>query len=380
MIHLIEKTGAIYSDRREGGISMNVAIMGAGLSGLCCAITLERLGVNPTIYEKRRIVGDRFINGEAFMSLLTRPIIDPIRYFMEEHQIEIKPVSHIRTMQIFSENEQATINGNLGFLNIRGRHPLALENQLANQVKSPIHFHSEYTYEELLETHSHVVLATGDASYAEKLQPFKVDTTASLIGATIEGNFDRYTVFIWLNNRFAPKGYGYLLPFSETEANLVLGYPDNLVQANKEELWNEFYNEVCMTLNQSLKVTDSFNISNYIMGTCSFPRIGNTFFVGNCFGSLMPFLGFGQLEAMLTGIYAAYDICGLGKYEDLVKPIQNSYNDSATLRHAIEKLETPMHDIIVKQLDGYLGKALFQKTRINPLKVMGFLLRPFVRG
>ncbi len=32
---------------------MNVAIMGAGLSGLACAITLEKMGVTPTIFEKR---------------------------------------------------------------------------------------------------------------------------------------------------------------------------------------------------------------------------------------------------------------------------------------------------------------------------------------
>ncbi|WP_243292708.1 NAD(P)-binding protein, partial [Bacillus sp. FJAT-47783] len=210
---------------------MNVAIMGAGLSGLACAITLERNGITPVIYEKRSQVGDRFINAEAFMNVLTRPITDPIHFFMERHQINIKPVSHIRTLHIFSENEQAKIEGHIGFVNIRGRHHLSFEQQLANQLQTPIHFHSTCTYEELLHEHSHVIMATGDGAYTEKLQPYEKNTTACLTGATVEGNFDRYTVMVWLDHRFAPKGYGYLLPFSDKEANIVVAYPDNIVRA-----------------------------------------------------------------------------------------------------------------------------------------------------
>jgi len=50
---------------------MNVAIMGAGLSGLDCAIGLERHGVHPIISEKRSQAGDRFINAELFASIFS---------------------------------------------------------------------------------------------------------------------------------------------------------------------------------------------------------------------------------------------------------------------------------------------------------------------
>ncbi|MGE5454026.1 MAG: NAD(P)-binding protein, partial [Methylocystaceae bacterium] len=33
--------------------------MGAGLSGLCCAITLKKQGLDPVVFEKRNQVGDR---------------------------------------------------------------------------------------------------------------------------------------------------------------------------------------------------------------------------------------------------------------------------------------------------------------------------------
>jgi flavin-dependent dehydrogenase len=48
---------------------MEVAIKGAGMSGLSCAITLEKHGIKPTIFEKRNRVGDRFVNGGDTFSI-----------------------------------------------------------------------------------------------------------------------------------------------------------------------------------------------------------------------------------------------------------------------------------------------------------------------
>jgi flavin-dependent dehydrogenase len=50
-------------------MTMNIAIMGAGLSGLACAITLEKHGITPEIYESRSRVGDRFVNWEVLLSI-----------------------------------------------------------------------------------------------------------------------------------------------------------------------------------------------------------------------------------------------------------------------------------------------------------------------
>ncbi len=351
--------------------------MGAGLSGLSCAKILEENGLSPYIFEKRSEVGDRFTNCEILLSPLSKPINDAIKFLAEEYHLYLQPQYNIQKLALYSENKKAEITGNLGFTNLRGRAKNSFEKQLEKQIKSKIIFKSKNTYEELLQEYTHVVLATGDAAYATKIQDYKVDLTVTLKGVNVEGEFDPYTVRAWLNNKLAPGGYGYLIPISHTEAHIVIGYPEyqkNQVN-DKEELWNKFLKEVSTTLTQKFKIKDHFEINKYIIGLCKYPRLGNTFFTGNNFGSIMPFLGFGQVEAILTGIYAAYDICGKGKYEEMIEPLRESYQESLALRKTFEKMDNKNFDFMVAHLNGTLGQKVFN-GKYNYLKLASKLLKP----
>jgi len=353
--------------------------MGAGLSGLACAITLEKYGVSPTIFEKRSRVGDRFVNGEALLPVFNRPINDDYAYLSENHGIFLQPLANISKMNFYSENRQGVVSGHLGFINSRGRDDESFESQLSRQVKSEITFNSKYTYEELLQGFTHVILATGDAAYAQKVQNFQVDLTVTLKGATVEGKFDRHHVAIWLDNNLAPKGYGFLLPYSEKEAVITIGFPDSSENQslNVESLWDRFYTKVCKDLDQNLKITDQFEVNRYIMGLCEYPRLGNTFFVGNCFGAMMPAFGFGQLSSILTGIYVAHDLCGKGNYEDQVKSLRKSYHNSLVIRHAMEQLDNHKLDILVTLLNNRFSNHILTSKKFNPLVIASYILRPF---
>lgn len=355
--------------------------MGAGLSGLACAITLEKNGIKPTIFEKRDKVGDRFVNGEVLLDIFSRPVHDCIASLSDQYGIYLKPTASIQKMKLFSKNEQAVIEGHLGFSNIRGREQDSFESQLGRQTQSNIHFNSKKTYEQLLNEYSHVVLATGDGAYAMETKNFRKDLSVSIKGATIEGSFDRYTVMAWIDYDLSPYGYCFLIPYSEKEATISVAIPDlpENEKVNMDDLWEQFYPKAQSQLGQVLRVTDQFQITGYIMGICQYPRIGNTFYVGNCFGTMMPFMGFGQYASILSGVYAAYDLCGLGDYEELMKPLRQSYKDSLVLRRAMEQLSNEGIDRIIQGLQGYWGEKLFQTKTINPLKIASYLLRPYIK-
>lgn len=185
----------------EAGIEMNIAIMGAGLSGLACALTLEKNGISPTIFEKRSRVGDIFVNGEVLLSIFNFPVHDCIKSLSEEYGIDLKPTAAIMRLKLFSKNEKALIEGDLGFSNTCGRHQNSFESQLGQQTKSTIHYNSEKTYEQLASEYSHVVMATGDGDYAKETKNYREDLTVSIKGAAIEGDFDRYTVMAWVKQQ-----------------------------------------------------------------------------------------------------------------------------------------------------------------------------------
>lgn len=339
---------------------MDVAIMGAGMAGLSCAITLEKHGITPTIFEKRNCVGDRFVNAEAMFSIFNRPVKDCLAHITENYNIKLKPIDEVTNLFVHSNNEISSIKGNIGYTNIRGRHEQSYEKQLEKQVKSSINFNSIKDYEELCKNFEYVVLATGDGEYASHLGNYNCNLTCTIKGVTVVGDFVTSNPHVWFNYGIIPKGYAWLLPYSATEANLVIAYPDypaNII-LDINEIWDKFYNLACSNLDQNFRITDNFEITRYMMGICNKAKIDNTYFVGNCFGTISPGLGFGQFTSILTGVYAAYDICGIDSYEKLSKPLFENYNHSLVLRRFMENLTDDQLDFHVKNLDNILFNKL----------------------
>ena len=361
---------------------MEVAIMGAGISGLSCAITLERYGITPIIFEKRNRVGDRFVNTEAMFNIFNRPVKDCLPYIAENYHINLKPIDEVNKLFIHSKNEIGTIDGKIGYTNIRGRHKDSYENQLKKQVKCNINFNSTCEYEELCKNFEYVVLASGDGEYASHLGNYRCDLTCTIKGATVEGEFAASNSHVWFNYDILPKGYAWLMPFSEKEANLVIAYPDypDNIKLDINDMWKKFYNLSCKNLNQNLKITDNFEITRYMLGICNKPKIDNTYFVGNCFGTISPGLGFGQYTSILTGVYSACDICGVGSYEELSKPLFENYSHSLVLRTFLENLTDDEIDFQVKNLNNKIMDKLVDKlcSSTNSIELLK-LSTPFMR-
>lgn len=354
---------------------MEVAIIGAGISGLSCAITLEKHGVSPIIFEKRSCPGDRFVNAEAMFSILERPVRDGLAYVSAEYGIHLEPISEVNPLVLHSKNYKSAVEGKLGYTNVRGRREDSFESQLARQVQSEIRFHSSGDYAEIAENYESVVLATGDGEYSIKLDNYRSDVTCSLKGATVEGTFLVAEPHVWFNYEILPKGYAWLIPYSSREANLVIAfpeYPESQIY-DIDTMWELFFELACRDLKQELKITDQFQIRHYMMGICKSPKIGNTYFTGNCFGALSPGLGFGQFTSILTGVYAALDICGAGRYEELVKPLFENYDHSLALRRFLEGLNDDTFDRAVKGcnfklIDSFISRVFSSDSDFDLLK------------
>jgi flavin-dependent dehydrogenase len=296
-------------------------------------------------------------------SILNRPNKDWVPYLANDHHINLKPIAEVNKLFIHSKNEISSINGKIGNTNSRGRHEESYESQLASQVKSKINFNSTYEYEKLCKDFDCVILATGDGQYACNLGNYRCDLTCTIKGAIVQGDFVKGNPHVWFNYEILPKGYAWLIPFSEKEANFVIAYPDypDNIKLDINDLWDKFYNLACANLDQNLKITDNFEITKYIMGICDKPKIDYTYFVGNCFGTISPGLGFGQYTSFLSGIYSALDICKQGTYEDLSKPLFENYNHSLALRRFLENLTDDKIDFGVKNLDSKIMGEFFDK-------------------
>ncbi|MFQ3546207.1 NAD(P)-binding protein [Halobacillus rhizosphaerae] len=360
---------------------MKTAIIGAGLSGLACALTLEKYGHQAEIFEKRQMVGDRFVIAEAMFSMLHTPIDDEIRYLSDTHGIHLTPSSNIQKVFCYSKNESACLDGSIGFTNMRGKHPDSYEKQLAAQLNSTIHYNHNVRYDDVKNDYTHVILATGDALDTTQFQPYDVAYKASFKGAVLAGEFNPTEAHTFFNNDFAPKGMAYLLPHSQSEASLVLAYPQysENEDLDKEELWKMCYEECSKILDQDFKIMHEYSIKDYRIGKIEHARIGNTFFVGNCWGAITPVFGFGQFESILTGIYAAQDIAGYGDYQKLVEPLSQGYHDSLSLRRTIEKFDNHKLDLIIKSLNNKALEGIITNKNINFFKLISRLVHPFSR-
>ncbi|TGB01461.1 FAD-dependent oxidoreductase [Halobacillus salinus] len=360
---------------------MKIAIIGAGLAGLCCAITLEKNGLEVDVFEKREIAGDRFTNAEAMFSMTQHPVDDAVKYLSETYGIHLKPSSNIQKLLCYSKNELGELDGKLGFINMRGKHPDSYESQLAAQLKTDIQYHHNVSYDDISKEYTHVVLATGDPLDTKKLQPYDVAFRATFRGALIEGEFNQTEAHAFFNYDIAPKGMAYLLPHSDTTASLVNVYPQypDTEGYDKEKLWEKCFEECCRRLDQDFTITSNFSLKDYIIGKAESSRIGNTFFVGNCWGSITPAFGLGQFESMLTGIYAAQDIAGLGDYDKLTKHLSQGYHDSLTLRRTLEKLDNDQLDLVTKSINNKFAEELITNKHINLFKMIGRTLHPFSR-
>lgn len=320
---------------------MRVAIIGAGVSGLSCAIELERHGVKPVIFEKRAHVGEALLYSTTWPRVINRPLQDPLRYLKRKYSLELTPSNHIKKMLMFSPGYNATERGSLGYIFRRGFQKHSLEYQLMDYLKGPITFNRFVEIDDIKDDFDYVLVASANSFPAKQLGLWTDTFNAQVRIATIVGKFNPREIIMWMNINYAKNGFCYLVPSSEKEASLVL-IVNSVTSSEFEYYWRRFL----FTENIDYYISHTTNAEH----DCGFVQplsMGNILFAGNAAGFTDDLIGCGSLNAVESGMLAARAMIYNKDYNVLAAPIFRDMVKLNELRKAYNTLDNKKIDLIV---------------------------------
>ena len=343
---------------------MNVAIIGAGVAGLSCAIQLERYNIIPTIYERKGYIGDFESHITAFIDLINRPINDFIKYADEELKIKITPVQTVNKITHYSANKKMVARGNLGYLIKRNSDPDSLILELFSQLKKPnVLLNQNADYVTLQNEYDYVIIANGDNNYTNELGCWHERVSGWIRGAIVLGDFNPNEIIMWIDKDYSNKGYAYLTPFSDKKASISL-YVPYTTEKEIDKYWELFL----YTENIKYSIIEEFKTQHH-SGYVYPLKVNNVLFAGAAGGTVDPFLGFGQANSILQGFYAAQSIKNNINYEGLSKQINQNNDNSWEFRKTFDKASNNDYDKILASL-GFIGvNQIVFNTPLNVFKI-----------
>ncbi len=350
---------------------MRVAILGAGLAGLACAHELERLGVQPVLYEKRHRVGERFPNTEVMPQFLHHaPGQDIWHYVRRNLHLPLQPSAVLNRITVHSPQRQVQTGGHLGYLTIRGHDERSLERQLERHIRAPIHFNAAPQPEELAARYDRVVIATGTCEPTRALGLWQRDLAWWGRGAIVRGDFEPTAVQMWLHTDYALTGNGYLAPLDERHATVGVGVPDSNA-GEIDRLWQRFQ----AAEGRHWQIEQEIKFEKYEVGRAARVVTGPYLLVGNAGGFLDPlFLG-GQCNAMTSGVMAARQLVqGDDSLVRYWRTYRRYYRRLLALRYRANRLTNQDFDRLVRLMGWPGARTLLYDTPVNWFQPAGALL------
>lgn len=360
--------------------SMEIAIIGAGLAGLACALECERLGETAEIFERHHSVGWPWPSITALIDLFNRKYgFDSLQFLKDTYDINIKYALEEKTYIMKSPNNEITINGKLGYSIYRGKETDSIENQLVRELrKTPIHYNALSNYKELSKKYDFVVVASGRDFEAKELGIWEEQGRISMIGALALGSFQQNLTHLYFDTEYAGSGYARVSPFSASEAIVsiyVIGKEDfNNQQIDINRYFERFVEKEKL---DKLEIMYRYIKPPYSTGKVSTFRVDNVLLTGRAAGLTERLLGVGAIEALSSGVMAARAIIHDEDYSELIKPIYDHVENLSAFRNKIEKFKNEDFDKILTILGTPGIKQLVYNTNINFTDIAGSILKDF---
>jgi digeranylgeranylglycerophospholipid reductase len=352
---------------------IKIAIMGAGLAGLSCAHELEKYGLNPVIFEDLNFIGDREAHMVATISVADRPMKNVLEYFKETCHLDLKPVDKIKKITHYSPNKKMVVKGGkLGYFFRRGKEYNSIKGQIYSQLSNTeIMYSQKPDYKQLATEYDYVVVANGLPIITKELGCWSDLISGWIMAATIEGDFDTNELVMWINHKCCKNGYAYLCPYDANKATLALFVP--LVNLKIiEYYWKQFLSIASVKI--SFKIVEEWAVEHF-SGYVSPHKIGNIFFAGAAGGAVSPLLGFGSINSISMGVFAAQAIVEGLDYEKLLKPILDKEMAFSQIRKFFDSLNDKGFDSMLKIM-GFPGiKQLIYHSNVNVIKHFGNTLK-----
>jgi len=336
----------------------NVAIIGAGLSGLACAFELQKKGIVPEIFEKTTLIGENLELPAVILKMFNSPIRDPLKYLKKHYDISLAPHYNINEFKIVTPNKTTTITGHVGWIFRRGSFEGSMNDQIRKLISAPITLDAPKNFRDMKSKYNHVVIASGSLSEAEEMNMLQLTYNSFARIATVEGKFSTDSVTIWLNTEYAKNSYAYIVPDTETRAKLVL-IVNGIKNYELDMHWEKFLN----TEKLQYKIVKTFD-TNYKVGSCNTVQMGNLYFTGFAGGFIDDVMGIGAPYAIISGVSAARAIIENKNYTKIMRAFEKDVKKKHVLRQAMDLAGNQQFDKLNNFLDNQLVKVLTYK---NPL-------------
>ena len=284
-----------------------IKIIGAGMSGLAAGITLSLNGHNTTVFEQHSKIGMGC--GHNVMAIRNYGLpYDQMEKFNKMHLKlrDVKPIYKIvkyapsgRSMDVFSKTNPIL------YAVMRGDSKYSFDVQLKDQFEK-VGGKIEYGVKKSL--HEGDIIATRGI--------FK---NFWCVGQEfVDVNIDSETILFFMDNRYCPQGYIYLMPYGKNELSIAATTYD--LNCPLPLLFKKFLDEnaiVSKILEGSTKVGD-FGCEAY-SNIPKTAKIKDKLFVGAAAGFIESARGFGVKYALESGVLAGKSINDGLNYDTLWK-------------------------------------------------------------
>lgn len=341
---------------------MKIAIIGAGTCGLSCALECERLGIIPDVFERDSTAGWVWPMVIVWPEVLSRGIGDAREHLREKYNIDIKPLAELQTIIMKSQNREVKIEGKLGYLMLRGKHVLSLENQLLLTLNhTPVSYNRPVDYKELSKKYDYVVVASGNDTAARDMGVWEDCGRVSMIGGIALGSFVQNSVTVYLNTDYAGSGFALITPFNKTRAAVTL-YIMGLAKFDENVLFSRFLQTEGL---EHLQFMVKFLPPACTTGRVKSFKLGNVLLAGTAAGLTDRFVGMGCAYSIMSGVLSARAIVQGLDYEKAVRPLQEHVERISVFREKIESFENKDYDRLLSLLGTPGIKQLLYNTGIN---------------